>query len=450
MKKASTKLKLTLWTTTLLLIMAVSLMSLMFVVSENIVLSNSITQLSKVVSNNASELEFEDGKLDSDDIDFFKESVYTLIYTQDGELVAGSFPEKFIEEIPFNDKQTNEVTVEGVLYYVYDILSPVEDYRYPMWVRGIIAVDSVANATNNILKTALFSLPLIILLGAIGSYFVAKRTFKPIDKIVNTAEEISINEDLSLRIDLINESPEIQKLADVFDNMFVRLEKSFEAEKQFTSDVSHELRTPTAVILAQCEYALGENISPEDKQDAFETIRRQAGKMSQLIADLLNLTRLDSGIEKAEFKRIDLSSLVKEICTEQKLIAPVGVELKYNIIPDIKGSFDINMFTRLLSNLIGNAFRYRKQNGSVEVSLYENDKEIILSVQDNGIGISQEHHEKIWQRFYQVDTSRNSLKHGNMGLGLAMVKQIAQLHNGKVELHSELGEGSLFTIKFLK
>ncbi len=450
MKKISTKLKLALWTTALMLFMAVSLMSLMLVISENVVLSNSKTQLLKIVSNNANELEFDDGKLDLDDVDLFKESVYTLIYTQNGELVAGNFPEEFIKEIPFSDKQTNKVTIEGTLYYIFDILSPVEDYRYPMWVRGVIAVDAVANTTNNILTIALFSLPLIVLIGAIGSYLVARKTFKPIDKIVNIAEEISVNEDLSLRINLKNESFEIQKLANVFDNMFTRLEKSFETEKQFTSDVSHELRTPTAVILAQCEYALGENISLEDKQDALETIQRQAGKISQLISELLNLTRLDSGIEKAELKCVDLSSLVEEICNEQKLIAPFGIELKSNIIPNIKGNFDENMFSRLLSNLISNAFRYRKENGSVEVSLCENDKEIILSVKDNGIGISKEHHEKIWQRFYRVDTSRSSPKHGNMGLGLAMVKQIAQLHHGKIELLSELGEGSLFKINFLK
>ncbi len=450
MKKISAKLKLTLWTTSLMLSMAGILMTLMFSLSENIVLSSSKTQLSKIVSNNAEELEFDDGKLDLDDIDFFKEGVYTLIYTQEGELVSGSFPEYFITVPPFNDKQVSEITVDNTLYYIYDMLSPVEDYAHPMWVRGVIAVDAVANATNNILLIALFLLPVIILFGAFTSYFIAKRTFKPIDKIVKTADEISENENLSLRINLDNESPEIQKLADTFDNMFERLEKSFENERQFTSDVSHELRTPIAVILAQCEYAIEENISLEDKQDALDTIQRQAYKTSKLISALLNLTRLDSGIEKVEFNEIDLSELTKEICMEQKLIAPDGITFNDEISPNIKGKFDEPMFARLLNNLISNAFRYRKENGVVEIALYEKNNDIILSVKDNGIGISKEDQDRIWKRFYQVDTSRTSNEHSNMGLGLSMVKQIATLHHAKIELQSELGVGSTFTVIFPK
>ncbi len=446
MRKMSAKLKLTLWTTALMLIMAGVLMALMLSLSENIILSNSKSQLSEVVAKNSKELEFDDGELDIDDIDFFKDGVYTLIYTQDGEYVSGNLPEEFIETPPFSDMEITEVTMDGTLYYIYDMLSEVEDYKYPMWVRGVIAVDAVANATNNILQIAFFSLPIIVLLGAFGSYIIAKKTFKPIDKIIKTAEEIRENEDLSLRIKLNNESVEIQKLSDTFDDMFERLEKSFETEKQFTADVSHELRTPTAVILAQCEYAIGEKISLEDKEDALETVQRQASKVSKLISNLLNLTRLDSGIEKAEFKQVDLSLLVEEVCEEQKLIAPLGVELKYDIAPNIIGTCDEAMITRLLGNLISNAFRYRKEDGIVEISLYKNEKDIVLSVKDNGIGISAEHQEKIWQRFYQVDGARTSNAHTNMGLGLAMVKQIARLHNAKVELESELGKGSQFKI----
>ncbi len=448
MKKVSAKLKLTLWTTALMIIVAGVLMGVMFALVENIVISNSKTQLSKVVDRNADELEFDDGKLDVDDIDFFKDGVYTLLYTQDGERIAGSLPEEFIVEPPLNNKQLSEATVDGTLYYTYDMLSPVEDHHQPMWVRGVIAVDAVANATNNILLIALFSLPLIVLLGAFGSYFVAKKTFKPIDKIIKTTEEIS--EDLSLRINLKNESSEIQKLADTFDAMFERLEKSFETEKQFTSDVSHELRTPTAVILAQCEYALSKNGTLEDKNEALETVQRQAGKMSKIITDLLNLTRLDIGIEKAEFKNIDLSKLVQEICYEQNLIAPVGIVLSHNISPNIKGRFDQAMLTRLLVNLISNSFRYRKENGIVLVTLSEDASEIILSVKDDGIGIEKEHIDKIWQRFYQVETSRTSNQEGSMGLGLTMVKQIAQLHLATIDLESEPGAGSLFTVKFPK
>ncbi len=450
MRKMSAKLKLTLWTTLLMLLMAGVLMTLLFSLSDSIILSNSETQLSKVVGDNAGELEFEDGRLDVDDIDFFKSGVYTLLYTQDGERLAGNLPEEFMDEPPFNDKEISEVTVNGTLYYTYDILSPVEDSPSPIWIRGVMAGDTVVNTTNTILQIALIFLPVVVLLGALGSYFVSRKTFKPIDKIIKTTEEISKDDNLSLRIALKGESAEIQKLADAFDVMFARLEKSFESEKQFTSDVSHELRTPTAVILAQCEYALGDTATQEDKEEALETVQRQATKTSKLISDLLNLTRLDSGIEGANFNNINVSELVRDICEEHALIAPFGIELTYNITPHIMGSFDESMLTRLLGNLISNAFQYSKKTGTVKVMLTENEKEIILSVKDDGKGIDAEHREKIWQRFYQVDASRTSNEHGSMGLGLSMVKQIARLHRASIELESVPDVGSLFTITFPK
>ncbi len=450
MKRVSAKLKLTLWTALLMVLMAGALMALMFYLSDNIISSNSKSILTKVVGDNADELEFDDGRIDTDDIDFFKNSVYTLLYSEDGEKIAGSFPEEFSTEPPLSDKKLTEITQDGTLYYIYDILSPVEDSRNPAWVRGVIAVDEVASAINSIMQIALISLPIIVVLGTVGCYFIAKKTFSPIDKIIKTAEEISESENLSLRIDLKGESAELQKLADTFDIMFSRLENAFEVEKQFTSDVSHELRTPTSVILAQCEYAIGHSIPMEDKEDALETVQRQASKISKLISDLLNLTRLDSGIEKADFREINLSELVNEICEEHKIISPSGIELTHSIAPDIKGAFDAAMMSRLLGNLISNAFRYSKETGKVEVSLTESQNDIVLSVKDDGIGISKQDQQKIFQRFYQVDSSRTMSQSGNMGLGLAMVEQIAKLHNAKITVESEIGVGSVFRIKFKK
>ncbi len=452
MKNISAKIRLTLFTTFLMLLMASILIGLMFSLSDDIVLANSIDVLTEVVDDNYKELEFDDGKLDTDDIDFFKKGVYTLLYTQDGEHITGDFPKEGISTQPFMDKEATEFTLDGTLYYIYDRLTPVEDSRLLVWVRGIIAVDELASATNSILQTALFSLPLFVLIGAIGCYFIAKSTFRPIDKITKTAEEISKSENLALRINLQQASPEIRKLSNTFDKMFERLESVFEVEKQFTSDVSHELRTPTAVILAQCEYAMGENITIEEKEEALETVQRQATRMSKLISELLTLIRMDRDFKPAGFKQVNISELVRDVCEEHKLIDPVGLKMTYDIASNINVELDEAMITRLLENLISNSISYKKENSNanVHVTLAQTDTEIILSVKDDGIGIAKEHMEKIWQRFYRVDKSRASSQHGNMGLGLSMVAQIAKIHNAKIELESELNNGSLFTVKFTK
>ncbi len=450
MKRVSAKVKLTVWSTLLMTIMASILMGLMFYLSDDIITSNTTKKLIDVVEDNIDELEFDDGRLELDEIDLFNENIYTLVYTQDGDFLAGNFPEEFVTRQPLTNGELIEVTYDDTAYNIYDRLVNVEGNKSPVWVRGIVAIDDVANATSIILQVALISLPIFVILGAIGCYYIAKRTFRPIDKIVETAEEICKSEDLSLRINLEKGSSELHKLSTTFDNMFQHLENSFETERQFTSDVSHELRTPTAVILAQCEYAIDKNISTEDKNDALETVQRQALKMSSLISDLLNITRIDRGIEKVQFSTINLSQLTNEICEEHKLLKPNGITLTHTISPNIFANFDEAMITRLLSNLISNAFRYSNEPGNVEVALTENNDEIILSVKDDGIGISKENQDKIWKRFYQVDSSRTESQYGSMGLGLAMVEQIAKLHNGKTNVESELGKGSTFTVIFKK
>jgi len=450
MKNLSAKLKLTVWNSLLMVLMASIVMGLILSFSDDIIATNSKTTLINVVDDNTDELEFEDGMLEIDDIDFFKNSVYTLLYSQEGERIAGTLPEEFLNEPPLQDKGMAKIAIDGTVYYIYDRLGLVEDSDILMWVRGVTAVDKVGSATNSILQTTLFSLPIFILLAAIGCYFIAKHTFRPIDKIIHTAEEISSSENLSLRINLKNGDTEIHNLSNAFDKMFERLESAFEAEKQFSQNVSHELRTPTAVILAQCEYTLESNTTDKDRQEALEVIQRQAKKISRLIADLLSLIRLERGIEKPEFVNIDLSELVTFVCEEQNVIAPKNTTFNYNIMPNITLNANHPMMIILVTNLVSNAFRYRKEKGNISVILTENDAEIILSISDDGIGIAKENQTKLWQRFYQVDSSRTANHDGNTGLGLSMVAQIVKLHGAKIRVESELGKGSCFTVNFQK
>ncbi len=459
MKKISAKAKLTIWTTSLVVWMSCIILLLILYIGDSIVLGNSKQNLSTIVYENASEIDFDEGQLEYEEVEFITNNVYTILYSESGEFISGTFPDNFTDtlssDINFSDNTIIEHTVEDNTYYVFDTMIQLENSAESIWIRGIVSVDDLQNVTNIIFLLALFSLPFFIIIATIGCYIIAKNTFRPIDKIVKTAEEITASEDLSLRINLKKSSPEIQKLSDTFDKMFDQiqgaynsLESSFKAEKQFTSNVSHELRTPTAVILAQCEYALGNSSTPDDKEEALETVRRQATKMSRLISDLLNIIRLERGVEKENFSKINLSDIVNIIYEEQKLIAPANITLISDIDPNITGIFDEIMVTRLINNLLSNAFRFSKEKGVVLIRLSEESGKIILSVKDDGIGISQEDLPKIWQKFYQIDASRTATENGSMGLGLSMVHQIANLHNATVTVESRLEHGSTFTVVF--
>ena len=191
-----------------------------------------------------------------------------------------------------------------------------------------------------------------------GGYFIARRSLAPIRKIATTASQIGQGRDLKKRIELGEGTDEIHQLADTFNAMFERLDSSFEAERQFTSDVSHELRTPMAVIMAQCEYLLEKQRSTEEYEDAIKLIQRQSKKMTNLITDMLAFARLEFQIDSFEMHKVNLTKLVSAVCEDMAQIQDKNITLTWKTDDDVFIAGNEHLLTRLLSNLIGNAYRY--------------------------------------------------------------------------------------------
>lgn len=462
MKTLSIKMKLTLWFTVFMVVISVFVLGFMLMISDKIISDDAHSRLYQTVWENLSSVSLEDGKLQTgENFSYYRDGVYTLIYNSDGALLAGQVPLSFTVEPaqePFQNGLTRQVSTEEETYYVLDLRFQ-SGWEDGIWLRGILSAGSNTHVVNSVLKISFATLPFLILLAALGGYILAKRAFRPVDQIVRAASEISQARDLSRRIDLPAGKDELTNLVVAFNGMFERLERSFQAETQFTSDASHELRTPTAVILAQCDYAGKHAQTPEHYREALEVIHRQAKKMSVLISQLLNMTRLDQGTQKAAWEHADLSELLFIVCREQVAVHSLsqdpsgegqakGISLHTQIAPNITVVMDVSLMTRLIHNLIDNAYKYGKAGGNIQVSLTEDDSEILLRVQDDGIGINPEDLEKIWQRFYQSNSARSG-EHG-LGLGLSMAQQIAQLHGGSLSAESRFGSGSIFTLRLPK
>ena len=167
-----------------------------------------------------------------------------------------------------------------------------------------------------------------------------------------------------------------------------RLERSFEVKRQLTSDASHELRTPVAVILAECDSLDHGQPTEEDYRQSVDVIRRQGQQMSRLIGQLLHITRLEQGTQKLQLETADLSQLVEVLCEEQAHLAPEGTTLAVHTQPDLLVNGDVTRLSRLLTNLISNAYRYGKPNGHVWVDLRREGQWAVLSVRDDGSGIA--------------------------------------------------------------
>ena len=231
--------------------------------------------------------------------------------------------------------------------------------------------------------------------------------------------------------------------------MLDELEEVFRREQQFTSDASHELRTPVSVILAQCDAMLSDESLTEEQRSQLALIRRKAAGMSEMISQLLFLSRADQGRQPIHRERLDLSELTEMIVEEQQMLADGagrGIRIVSRISPGVEADADETLYIRMVSNLLSNAVRYSHDGGKVEVILEERDGEVRGRVKDHGVGIAAEDLPRIWERFYRADSSRTETSHS--GLGLSMVRWIAHAHGGDVSVASEAGKGSEFAFYF--
>ena len=442
MKRLSVKIKITIWYTLLMILMAALLLVFLVLVSGTVSTQTSMTQLDQTLRGNLRQVDMADGSLQlGDNFTFYDNGVYTLVYSQSESLLAGQVPVGFTANEPLQNGLTRPVNVGSARYYVLDFWVPL-GWDNGVWIRGILEAPENPQLLTNLMLIALIVMPLLIVLAALGGYLIARRAFRPLDQITSTAAAINEAADLSRRVDIPPGHNEFSRLALTFNQMFAHLERLFDAEQQFTADASHELRTPVSVIKSACEYAEKYGETPEEQRETLAMIHRQADKMTALIGQLLSITRLDQGTDMVHRERVDLSELVQNICREQTYPPQ---RLLPEVEPGITARVDAALLTRLLQNVIDNGFKCGKEGGHVWVSLRQAADEVQLTVRDDGIGIPKEQQEKIWKRFYQVDPSRSG-ERGGAGLGLSMVQKIAQAHGGTMSLESIAGLGSTFTL----
>lgn len=429
----------TLWFTLIMVIIVALVLVFMLVVGGSMVVDNAEKQLIKSVQDNSDEVEYNNGVLDLGEFNFYDTGVYTLIYDTEGKLIGGAGYAPFEGEDKFVNAATRKVSMNGGEYLIYDLY--VEDPGGDLWLRGIRSTQEESTAVRTIVILSLILFPVLVLIAALGGWLIAGRSFAPVRKIMDTVDSITDGGELNARIGLRPGKDEIRRLGATFDALLSRLSQSFDKERQFASDASHELRTPTAIILAECEFARTNPMSGEDYREGMEVIERQGRKMSALIEELLSLSRMDGG-GRFSPENADLSELVEVVCDEAQLAQDKDVALERDIAGDVHAEIDVGLMSRLVQNLLDNAYKFTEEGGKISIALEKTGGEIRLSVRDSGCGIEEDDLPKIWNRLWQKDSSRSENK--GSGLGLSMVQRIARLHGGEVSVESAPGKGSLF------
>jgi two-component system, OmpR family, sensor kinase len=285
----------------------------------------------------------------------------------------------------------------------------------------------------------------VLLFGLAGGWWVATRAIRPIDAISATAVRIA-DGDLSQRISAADTESELGRLASVLNSTFARLEAAFAQQAQFTSDASHELRTPVSVILSQTQTALSRERSSPEYREALEACERAARRMKALTESLLELARLDAGQEPLKQARFDLKGTVAD-CVE--LLRPLAAERGLRIhcdVPSMECVGDAERIGQVVTNLLTNAIHFNREQGEVRLSARAENGAVLLTVADTGQGIPAEDIPHLFERFYRVDKSRSRIQ-GRNGLGLAICKAIVDAHGGTIDVSSQPGVGSTFTVR---
>jgi signal transduction histidine kinase len=327
-------------------------------------------------------------------------------------------------------------------------------------VLGILRADEQVG--GNLLFTFAVTIPMTLLLIALGGYWLATRAMRPVRLITRTAQQIG-ETNLSRRLQVPGRD-ELAELAGTFNQMLGRLEAAFERQRQFTADASHELRTPLTIINNEANRVLVRRRTPEEYEQTLLTIQAEGAYMARLVSDLLTLARRDARPATLDKVPVDLSDLTLEVVER---LAPLARQCALTLsavdLPEVLILGDALALSQMLTNLIENAIKYAGGVGTqvqVETGCREQTGKrwAWVRVADDGPGIDADHLAHLFDRFYRIDPARSRPSEqasdfeqtlsspGGSGLGLSIVQQVAQTHGGEVRVQSEIGRGTMVEV----
>lgn len=305
----------------------------------------------------------------------------------------------------------------------------------------------IQETKEDFLLRSVIATTIIILLSSVCTYFLTKKTLTPLQKLTSEVSQIQA-QNLSTQLAVPNSKDEIAQLTSSFNEMLARLDNAFSTQKQFSANAAHELRTPLAVLQTNLE-VFEKKQEPEmvEYQQLFTMIKEQTARLSQLVGTLLDMTNLKS-VPRTD--QVTLEELVDEVfCDLDPVAEKAGISIHFDDSSsqdshtDVTGSYVL--LYRAVYNLVENAIKYNRPNGSVTVSVKEKNSQVMILVKDTGIGISPENQKKIFDPFFRVDKSRSRAM-GGAGLGLALVDSIAKEHGGSVKVLESNEKGSIIAL----
>jgi signal transduction histidine kinase len=302
----------------------------------------------------------------------------------------------------------------------------------------------------DLLRSMLLIAPVILLGAGLLGYWLAGTSLRPVQGIMDEVDAISDGTSLHRRLAVPLSGDEMARLAVTVNGMLARLEQSFASLHRFTADASHELKTPLMVLRAGVERALIHPATPDEVLQSLDETLAQINQMTEMVENLLTLARADEGRAPLAVEEIDLRDLVADVAETAEMLGEDTGVTAVHAMPEspVRLAVDRHRIREMLLNIVTNAIKYTPRDGTISLSLEEDDDWVTFVVRDTGVGIAAGDLPHIFDRFWRADParSRTGARPGT-GLGLAITKWIAEAHGGSITVQSRPGRGSIFTVR---
>ncbi|GIV63640.1 MAG: ATP-binding protein [Chloroflexota bacterium] len=334
-------------------------------------------------------------------------------------------------------------TINGVRVRVLSV--PLRTNRGPVGYLQVGLSLALVEITQSTLATVLIALTITLMVVVlITTWALTGEALAQLETVTQVATQITQADDLSRRIPVAPTSQdEVSRLIRAFNQTLERLEKLFDTQRRFLADVSHELRTPLTVIKGEVGLM---RLTNELDEESLHNIEKEVDRLTRLVGDLLLLAQAESGQLPLDLKPVELDSVLLDVLQQMQVLASGKVNLRLEEIDQVIVKGDRDRLKQVILNLVANAINYTPTGGEVRIALSKRDGRACLKVEDTGPGISAEDLPHIFDRFYRGDPSRKRTENSGFGLGLSIAKWIVDRHGGQIEVESQVGKGTQFTV----
>lgn len=284
----------------------------------------------------------------------------------------------------------------------------------------------------------------VIFIGFAGGVFLTSRTLRPIRYLINTVHSIIDTGKIDARMPTKQKGDELDELSKLFNTMLEKIEILIKGMKEGLDNVAHDLRTPMTRLRSMAEMALQSEQNIDILREALGDCVEESERILTILNTLMDISEAETGAMKLALEEVNIPDLIKEVIDLYSYVAEEkNISVHVSFPKELYMTADRNRLRQVMANLLDNAIKYTPSGGRIDIVASQKHQQIVVTVEDRGIGIPSEELPRIWDRLYRGDKSRS--QHG-LGLGLSLVKAIVQAHNGYIEVSSESGKGSIFTI----